>query len=210
LQIDHAGGDFQYGLPLAYLDGVKKLAILASGNGTNAEAILQHFKNHPEVRVVMLLSNNPNAFALERAKKFGIPARVFSRDQFRGPEVAGWLKEAGVTHLILAGFLWLVPPSILETFPNRIVNIHPALLPRYGGKGMYGERVHQAVKASGDTQTGITIHLVNEKFDEGRTLFQATCDVTRQDTPETIAEKVHALEHKHFPTVIERWALSES
>lgn len=187
-----------------------RLAILASGNGTNAEAILQHFTNHADVAVVMLLSNNPHAFALERAKKFGVTVRVFNRDQLRGPEVATWLKEAGVTHLILAGFLWLVPPSIVESFPNRIVNIHPALLPRHGGKGMYGEKVHQAVKASGDTKTGITIHVVNEKFDEGRTLFQATCDVTPHDTPESIAEKVHVLEHQHFPAVIERWALSES
>lgn len=187
-----------------------RIAILASGNGTNAEAIMRHFERQPDAQVVLLLSNNPEAYALRRAEKFNIPARVFSRQQLKEGEVAQWLLDAGVTHVVLAGFLWLVPPSLLHAFPDRIVNIHPALLPRYGGKGMYGERVHQAVKAAGDARTGITIHLVNEHFDEGKIIFQADCEVTPDDTPDTIAAKVHALEYKHFPPVIEEWILSGS
>lgn len=185
-----------------------RLAIFASGNGTNAEAIMRHFGEHPEVHVAMLLSNNSSAFALERARKFNVPTRVFTRDQLKGPEVVQWLKEAGVTHVVLAGFLWLIPSSLLTGYPNRIINIHPALLPRHGGKGMYGEKVHQAVRAAGDARTGITIHLVNEHFDEGRIIFQADCPVTPEDTPETIAKKVHDLEYRHFPPVIEQWVLA--
>lgn len=187
-----------------------RIAILASGNGTNAEAIMRHFEKQPDAQVALLLSNNPEAYALRRAEKFHIPARVFSRQQLKEGEVAQWLHDAGVTHVVLAGFLWLVPPSLLQAFPDRIVNIHPALLPRHGGKGMYGERVHQAVKAAGDLRTGITIHLVNEHFDEGKIIFQADCEVTPDDTPDTIAAKVHALEYKHFPPVIEEWILSGS
>ncbi len=185
-----------------------RIAILASGNGTNAEAIMRHFEKQPDAQVAMLLSNNPEAYALRRAEKFNIPARVFNRQQLKEGEVAQWLRDTAVTHVVLAGFLWLVPPSLLHAFPDRIVNIHPALLPRHGGKGMYGDRVHQAVKAAGDARTGITIHLVNEHFDEGKIIFQADCEVTPEDTPDTIAAKVHALEYKHFPSVIEEWILS--
>ena len=168
-----------------------------------------HFHKHPDIRVVLLLSNNRDAYALERAKKFGVPSRAFSRDQFNGSEVGRWLSEAGVTHIVLAGFLWLVPTPLVDAYPDHIVNIHPALLPRHGGKGMYGERVHQAVKDDGDAQTGITIHLVNAHFDEGRIVFQAACEVTPDDTVQTIAEKVHELEYRHYPAVIEKWALTK-
>lgn len=171
---------------------------------------MKYFENHRHIRVALLLSNNPEAYALERAKKFGVTARTFTRGQFNGGEVTGWLKEAEITHVVLAGFLWLVPASLLSQYRDRVVNIHPALLPRHGGKGMYGEKVHQAVKLAGDTRTGITIHLVNEKFDEGRSIFQASCAVTPNDTPETIAEKVHALEYQHYAPVIEKWALAKS
>jgi phosphoribosylglycinamide formyltransferase-1 len=184
-----------------------RLALFASGSGTNAEAIMTHFSNHPEVKVKLLLSNNPDAYALERAKRFHVPTRVFSRQEFQNGTVLQWLGEAGVTHIVLAGFLWLIPENLISTYRDRIVNIHPALLPKYGGKGMYGSKVHEAVKAAGDTQTGITIHLVNERYDEGRILFQASCPVAATDTPEFIAEKVHALEHRHFPVVIEQWSL---
>jgi len=188
--------------------GKYKIAIFASGSGTNAEAIFRHFQHHPRIKVVLLLSNNPRAFALERAKKFDIPCRVFTKEQFQpGTEILDWLKEAGVTHVVLAGFLWLVPSSLLKYYHDKIVNIHPALLPRYGGKGMYGAKVHAAVKESGDSETGISIHLVNERFDEGRILFQARCPIMPEDTDETIANKVHALEHAHFPKVIEEWIL---
>ncbi len=183
-----------------------RIAILASGSGTNAEAIMKYFAGRADVAVVLLLSNNPTAYALERAGKFNVPTGVFSREEFRtGNEVLRSLEQHAVTHIVLAGFLLLVPVSIIKAFPDRIVNIHPALLPRHGGKGMYGERVHQAVKAAGDSTTGITIHLVNEKFDDGRVLFQATCPVLVEDGPEQIAEKVHILEHRHFPPVIEKW-----
>ncbi|MBL7850297.1 MAG: phosphoribosylglycinamide formyltransferase [Cyclobacteriaceae bacterium] len=184
-----------------------RLALFASGNGTNAEAIMNHFRHHPEVEVILLLSNNPEAFALERAKKFQVKTSVFTRQEFRDGHVLQQLKEAGATHIVLAGFLWLIPAELISAFRDHIVNIHPALLPKFGGKGMYGSRVHEAVKAAGDTQTGITIHLVNERYDEGRILFQAECEVLSSDTPDTIAAKVHALEYKHYPTVIEQWCL---
>ncbi len=185
-----------------------RIAILASGSGTNAEAIMKHFAGSNEISIVLLLSNNPKAYALERARRFGVTTHVFSREEFRSASsVLQTLEHHRVTHIVLAGFLLLVPPSIIKAFPDRIVNIHPALLPSYGGKGMYGERVHQAVKAAGDPVTGITIHLVNEKFDDGKILFQASCPVLVNDTPEQIAEKVHRLEHQHFPAVIEKWVL---
>ena len=184
-----------------------RLALFASGSGTNAEAIMSHFAHHPDVKVALLLSNNPNAYALERAKRFRVATRVFSRQEFQNGTVLQWLREADVTHIVLAGFLWLIPENVLSAFRDRVVNIHPALLPKYGGKGMYGSKVHEAVKSAGETQTGITIHLVNERYDEGRILFQASCPLTHADTPESIAEKVHALEHRHFPAVIEQWSL---
>ena len=172
---------------------------------------MRHFRNDPSVSVVLLLSNNPGAFALERAHRFHVPSQVFSKSQFLdGAGVEKWLIEAGVSHVILAGFLWLIPKNLLTRYPDRIINIHPALLPRFGGKGMYGGKVHEAVRASGETQTGITIHLVNEHFDEGKILFQATCSVSPSDTPNDIATKVHELEHAHYPKVIEEFLRSNA
>ena len=186
-----------------------RLAIFISGSGSNAEAIILHFQNHPLVKVVMVLSNNPDAYGLERARKYAIPVKVFSRPQFReSEEVLQWLKDADVTHLVLAGFLWLVPSYLIQAFPQHIINIHPALLPKFGGKGMYGIKVHEAVKASGDLQTGITIHVVDENYDEGKTLFQAFAAVEAIDSPEDIAAKVQQLEHFHYPKVIEDWVAS--
>lgn len=183
-----------------------RIAIFASGSGTNAEEIMKHFQNSSSVKIVLLLSNNPEAFALERAKKFNVPSRVFNREQWKGSEcVLEWLTEKKVTHIVLAGFLWLVPAYLIKAFPGKIVNIHPALLPKHGGKGMYGMKVHEAVKSSGDKETGISIHVVNEHYDEGELLFQARCTVEEADTPVTIAQKVHQLEYKHFPSVIEQW-----
>ncbi|MCU0418265.1 MAG: phosphoribosylglycinamide formyltransferase [Cyclobacteriaceae bacterium] len=187
-----------------------QLAVLASGNGTNAEALFNHFKNHARVRVAALLSNNPDAFALQRARNHGIETFVFDKKQFReSDDVVMWLRERGITHLVLAGFLWLVPPRLIRAYPHRIVNIHPALLPKFGGKGMYGKYVHEAVKKSGDDTTGITIHLVDEQYDEGRILFQATCPVQATDTAEEMAGRIHQLEHAHYPSVVERWVLGE-
>ncbi len=182
------------------------VAIFASGSGTNAEAIMRHFQYRPGIDIALLLSNNPEAKALPRAEKFGVVTKVFSKVQFReSGEVLRWLKGAGVTHVVLAGFLWLIPPDMLKEYPDRIINIHPSLLPRHGGKGMYGAKVHEAVRNAGDLKTGITVHLVNERFDEGKIFFQATCAVDPGDTVEEIANKVHALEHAHYPEIIEQW-----
>src|SRR6186713_42141 len=151
-----------------------RLAIFASGSGTNAEAIMNHFKQHASAKVVLLLSNNPEAFALERAKKFDVPTKVFTRQQWKESEVVlEWLAQKEVTHVILAGFLWLVPQYLIQAYPNKIINIHPALLPKFGGKGMYGMKVHESVKSTGEKETGITIHVVNQHYDEGEILFQS-------------------------------------
>jgi phosphoribosylglycinamide formyltransferase-1 len=184
------------------------LAILASGSGTNAEEIFKHFKSHPKVEVSLLLSNNPDAYALVRAKNHGVATLTFSRAEFKeGSSVLNELKAKKITHLVLAGFLWLIPDYLIQQFPHRIINIHPALLPKYGGKGMYGMKVHEAIKSFGEIETGISIHEVNEHYDEGRIIFQATCPVAADDTPDSIAEKVHALEYAHYPRVIEHWVL---
>jgi phosphoribosylglycinamide formyltransferase-1 len=176
-----------------------RIAIFASGSGTNAEEIFKYFQSHPFIEIVLLLSNNPEAYALERAKKYGISTKIFSKNQFReSEEVVNWLKQSGISHIILAGFLWLIPK-------NRILNIHPALLPKFGGKGMYGMKVHEAVKAAGEMETGITIHEVNEQYDDGRIVFQARCEVLSSDTPEQVADKIHRLEYANYPKEIERW-----
>jgi phosphoribosylglycinamide formyltransferase-1 len=185
-----------------------KIAIFASGSGTNAEEIMKHFQSHPSIEVVLLLSNNAQAYALERSKKFSVPSKVFTRVELRETkDVLIWLQKYSVTHLVLAGFMWLVPDYLVKSFPGKIVNIHPALLPKFGGKGMYGMHVHEAVKTAGEKETGITIHEVNEHYDEGKILFQATCQVNSNDTPDEIAQKVHQLEHTHYPWVIEEWIL---
>jgi phosphoribosylglycinamide formyltransferase-1 len=183
-----------------------RIVIFASGSGTNAEEIMKRFQHHASIEVSFLLSSNPEAYALERAKKFNIPAKVFNRTTFReSEEVLNWLKEKSITHIVLAGFMWLVPDYLIKTFPGKIINIHPALLPKFGGKGMYGMHVHEAVKNASEKESGITIHEVNEHYDEGKVLFQATCQVNETDAPEQIANKVHALEYAHYPRVIEEW-----
>lgn len=185
-----------------------RIAIFASGSGTNAEEIMKRFQSHPSIEVVLLLSNNQQAYALERASKFNVPAKVFSRTIFReSEEVLRWLKEKKVTHIVLAGFMWLVPDYLIKSFPRKIINIHPALLPKFGGKGMYGMHVHEAVKTAGEKETGITIHDVNERYDEGKIVFQATCEVNITDTADQIAQKVHQLEYAHYARVIEEWIL---
>lgn len=182
-----------------------RIAIFVSGSGSNAEEIMKYFRDHPSIEVILLLTNNPNAYAIERAKKFGVLHKVFTKQDVEDQTVIRWLADAGVSHIVLAGYLWLIPESLINAYPHRIVNIHPALLPKFGGKGMYGMKVHQAVRSSGDLQTGITIHLVNTKYDEGEILAQESVDITPNDTPEEIADKVHALEHRFYPAVIERW-----
>lgn len=188
-----------------------RIAVLASGSGTNAEAIFNYFRNHPLIEVVLLLCNNSEAQVLSRAEKFDIPVRLVSKKEFNNESfMLELLNSAEITHFVLAGFLWLIPAYLIRAFPDRIVNIHPSLLPKYGGKGMYGMKVHEAVKQAGEIETGITIHLVNEKYDEGRVLFQQTCAVADSDSPEQVARKVHQLEHNSYPKVIETWILSSA
>lgn len=182
------------------------IAIFASGSGTNAEAIMDHFSDSSCGRVALLLSNRADAYALRRAERFGVPAAVFSREEFCDPDgkVAELLREHQIDFIVLAGFLWLVPHYLTDIYAGRIVNIHPALLPKFGGRGMYGDNVHRAVIDSGEVESGITIHLVNEKYDSGDILFQATVPVAADDTPDSLAAKIHVLEHQHFPLIIER------
>src|SRR5687768_1943343 len=184
-----------------------RIAIFASGGGTNAEAIIKYFMDHPLIKTELVLSNNPNAFVLERAKKFSVPTKVFNREQFASDEIVSWLREYGITHIVLAGFLWLIPASLLKSYPNNIINIHPALLPKFGGKGMYGMKIHELIRSLNEKETGITIHLINDKYDEGPILYQGRCEVARADTPKDIANKVHQMEYANYPLVIEQWIL---
>ena len=184
---------------------MKNIAIFASGSGTNAEAIVRHFKDNAYGRVVCILSNKENAYVLERAEKLKVPAFTFNRDQFYNSDyVIDLLKRHNVDFVVLAGFLWLVPEHLIREFPSAIVNIHPALLPGYGGKGMYGQKVHQAVISNKEKESGITIHFVNEKYDEGNIIFQGKCEVKETDTPESLANRIHNLEHKYYPVIVEQ------
>lgn len=190
------------------MDKKYRLAVFASGSGTNAERFFLHFKDHHSIGVALLLSNNPQAFALQRARRAGVPSQVFNKEQLGNGEVLRCLQQAGATHIVLAGFLWLVPESLIGAYPGKIINIHPALLPKYGGKGMYGQKVHEAVKAANEKETGITIHLVDRHYDKGPILFQAKAKIGPGDTPGDIAGKVHQLEHEHYPRVVEEWVLT--
>ena len=181
-----------------------RVAIFASGSGSNAQKIAEYFKDDKEVEVALILSNKKDAFVLERAKNLGVPSFVFIKSEFTSSEkVLDQLKEHKIDFIVLAGFLLLIPEYLVEAYPNKMVNIHPALLPKYGGKGMYGDRVHQAVCEAGETETGITIHYVNKKYDEGEIIFQASAPVDQGDTPDMVASKVHELEYMHYPKVIE-------
>ncbi|MGY5352082.1 phosphoribosylglycinamide formyltransferase [Wenyingzhuangia sp. IMCC45533] len=179
-----------------------KIAILASGSGSNAENIANYFSNDKNVEITYILTNKKDAFVLQRAKKLGIKSRVFTNKEMKEDLNLLELLKAEADFIVLAGFLLKVPENIIEAFPNKIINIHPALLPSYGGKGMYGMHVHRAVKNNNETETGITIHFVNENYDEGAIIFQAKTAINKNDTPEDIAQKVHALEYEHFPKVI--------
>lgn len=183
-----------------------RLAIFASGKGSNAEKIIQYLENHPVVSVSLVVCNKPGAGVLDIAARFGIKTLLIGKSQFENSnEYIEVLKNEGITHIVLAGFLWKIPENLVKAYDNKIVNIHPALLPAFGGKGMYGERVHQAVINAGEKKSGITIHLVDEHYDNGKTLFQATVEVLSTDNPDTLAEKIHALEHAHYPKVITEW-----
>jgi|SRR5437879_5154568 len=183
-----------------------RFAIFASGNGSNAEAIINYFQNHSRIEVAALLSNNDKAFVLERAKKFNVPSGVFDKNRFREcDEVLRWLQENKISHIVLAGFLLLIPEKLISAFPDKIINIHPSLLPKFGGKGMYGFKVHEAVVASKESETGITVHLVNAHYDEGKILAQFKCPISPSDDAKAVAEKVLQLEHANYPMVIEKW-----
>ena len=181
----------------------KRIAVFASGSGTNAQNIFEYFSENESVIVDSLWVNKPEAFALKRAENYGVDSFVFDRDRFyKTGEIVETLRNRKVDLIVLAGFLWLIPDNLVQNF--TIVNIHPALLPKYGGKGMYGMNVHRAVIKNGEKESGITIHYVNEKYDDGEVIFQTACTLEPGDTPEKVAEKVHELEYKHFPQVIEK------
>lgn len=181
-----------------------KIAILASGSGTNAENIIQYFKDKPSIQVALVLSNKADAFVLERVKQYGIPSVVFTKQDFVDTDcILTLLREREIDFIVLAGFLLRVPDNLLHAYMNKIINIHPSLLPKYGGKGMYGDKVHEAVVAAGENESGITIHYIDEHYDEGNIIFQAACRVLPIDTPHEVATKVHALEYKYYPSVIE-------
>ncbi len=183
----------------------KSIAIFASGSGSNAENIIRYFEENDAVSVVLVVSNKADAYVLERAARLGVPARVFLKaDWTDGVAVLAALREYRVDFIVLAGFLLRVPEVLLNAYSEKIINIHPALLPKFGGKGMYGDRVHEAVVASGEKESGITIHYIDERYDEGSVIFQATCPVLPADTPDDVAAKVHALEYEHFPKVIDQ------
>lgn len=180
------------------------IAIFGSGNGTNAQRICEYFKENPSIKISAIITNKKDAYIVERAKKLGIPYCYFNRNQFySGNDVLSYLKENKIDYIILAGFLWLVPQNLLEAYPNKIINIHPALLPNYGGKGMYGMYVHEAVIENKEKESGITIHFVDENYDEGKAIFQAKCQIAPSDDAETLAQKIHLLEYEYFPKVIE-------
>jgi len=179
------------------------IAIFASGVGSNARNILSYLKDLGHVKVALLLSNKAQSGVPAIANEFDIPFYIFGKaDLYESDKVIEVLHSHNVKYLVLAGFLWLIPPALIKAFPERIINIHPALLPKFGGKGMYGMKVHEAVKAAGATETGITIHLVNEEYDKGRVLFQESIRISSDDSAEDIAEKIHSLEYAHFPGVI--------
>ncbi len=189
---------------------MKKIAIFASGSGSNAENIIQYFAQKPQFCVKSVFCNVPDAYVLERAKKYRIPTFVFNREEFRNPDkVFRQLQEQEIDFIVLAGFLWLMPSFITAAWPNKIVNIHPALLPAYGGKGMYGHYVHEAVIAAGEKESGITIHYVNDHYDQGAIIFQAKCPVLPTDTPDDLAARVHELEYRYFPQIIAETILKQ-
>lgn len=182
---------------------MKRIAVFASGNGSNAQNIANYFAENANGKVVAIYCNNPKAYVLERAAILNIPSVLIDREKFyTGDEILKDLQNRKIDLIVLAGFLWLMPGNILRTYDQRIINIHPALLPLYGGKGMYGMKVHETVIENGDSESGISIHLIDEMYDRGKVLFQAKCAIEKDDTPESLAEKVHKLEYEHYPEVI--------
>lgn len=192
-------------------NNVRKIVIFASGSGSNTENIIRYFENSENIKVAAVFSNKRNARVLRRAYDLDVQALHFDRDSFyHSNDVLHVLKDIDPDLIILAGFLWMVPKNIIENFPNRIINVHPALLPNYGGKGMYGMRVHEAIITNKEKESGITIHFVNEHYDEGEHIFQAKTIIETHDSPESLASKINELEHHHFPLVIEKLLQKDS
>ena len=183
----------------------KKIVLFASGEGTNAQRIIDYFKTSDKIAVTLVVSNKADANVLNRAKAAGIPTLLIDRASFYESDLAiDALKSAGADLIVLAGFLWMIPENLVKAFPDKIINIHPALLPKFGGKGMYGMHVHRAVIGAKEKESGISIHYVNEHYDEGRIISQHSCMISENDTPELLAEKIHRLEHEFFPAAIEK------
>jgi phosphoribosylglycinamide formyltransferase 1 len=183
---------------------VINIAIFASGAGSNAQKIIDHFRHHPSIKIILIICNKEGAGVLSIAKNEHISFLLIDKERFfRGDAFVPELQAHSVNFVVLAGFLWKIPLKLIQAYPNKIINIHPALLPKYGGKGMYGNFVHEAVVAAGDPESGITIHYVDELYDHGGVIFQATCKLEKTDTPETLAKKIHVLEHLHYPRVVE-------
>lgn len=189
---------------------MKRIAIFASGSGSNAEAIAQHLAGRSDAQISLILTNNPEAGVIQRARRLHVPAVVFDKKTFyESDRVVELLINQKIDLVVLAGFMMLIPKKLVRAFPEKMVNIHPALLPKYGGKGMYGHFVHEAVVAAGEKQSGITIHFVNEVYDEGRIIYQVTCDLESSDTPGDVARKVQVLEHEHYPRVVAELIFSQ-
>jgi phosphoribosylglycinamide formyltransferase 1 len=181
------------------------IAIFASGTGTNAQRIIDYFRHHPSIKIALIVSNKPGAGVLTIAGKENIPSLILEKDHFfMGDAYTTELQAKQIGFIILAGFLWKIPSRLIAAYPNKIVNIHPALLPKHGGKGMYGHRVHEAVIAAGEKESGITVHYVDEFYDHGNIIYQANCSIEEKETPYSLAQKIQALEHKHYPSVIEK------
>jgi phosphoribosylglycinamide formyltransferase-1 len=184
---------------------VKRIAVFASGTGTNAEKLIEHFELHREAQVTLLVCNRAEAGAVKMAQEHGVETMIISKEEFfNDHSIVPELNERGIELIVLAGFLWLIPEALIKAFPNRIINIHPALLPKFGGKGMYGKKVHEAVLAAKEKQSGITVHYVNEHFDEGEHIAQFECEVNADDTIDSLAARIQELEHRHFAMVVEK------
>ncbi|MBR6877905.1 MAG: phosphoribosylglycinamide formyltransferase [Bacteroidales bacterium] len=182
---------------------MKRISIFVSGNGTNLQRIAEYFKDNQEVEIVNVVCNNPKAYAIERAKNLGIPLRMITKKEFNSQEFTEEMKALNLDLIVLAGFLWKIPSSLIQAHPQKIINIHPALLPKYGGKGFYGEHVHEAVVAAKEAHSGITVHYVDEVYDNGEIILQAHTKLDPNETPDTLAAKIHKLEQAYFPVVIE-------
>jgi phosphoribosylglycinamide formyltransferase-1 len=182
----------------------KRIAIFASGSGSNAQKLMEHFKRSNEIEISLVLTNNADAYVLQRADNFEIPTHIFDKNEFyKTDEIIDLLKNLEIDFVVLAGFLWLIPKNLIHAYPGRIVNIHPAILPKFGGKGMYGDHVHNAVMAAGETEGGITIHYVNENYDDGEYIYQARYRIDKNDNLEMVKFKGQQLEHQHYPRIVE-------